>query len=140
MFGCRKEQLQERKARLTNRSCRNAVTGPAILVSDLTTSPYPQQHHHIRLRSLPSSVNTVTMSGVSQLRKCHGSEPPADSAICSSRTPSTSKPPLPRPHDRTLLTTDRSAIIRSNITLLGTVFVSAFGMQLYVATPACEAA
>ncbi|KAF3051359.1 hypothetical protein E8E11_010080 [Didymella keratinophila] len=70
------------------------------------------------------------MSGVSQLRTSCGSEPPADRAICSSRTPSTSKPPLPRPHDRTLLTTDRSAIIRSNITLLGTVFVSAFGMQL----------
>lgn len=41
--------------------------------------------------------------------------------------------PLRRPHDRTILTIDRSTIIRSNVTLLGTVFAAAFGMQLYVA-------
>ncbi len=34
-----------------------------------------------------------------------------------------------------LLTIDRSSVMRSNITLLGTVFAAAFGMQLYVVTP-----
>ncbi|KAF9696819.1 hypothetical protein EKO04_005478 [Ascochyta lentis] len=38
--------------------------------------------------------------------------------------------PLRRHDDRTVLTVDYSTIIRSNVTLLGTVFAAAFGMQL----------
>ncbi|KAF3010575.1 hypothetical protein E8E13_000845 [Curvularia kusanoi] len=47
-----------------------------------------------------------------------------------SQTPSTSTPPPSTSSDRTLLTSNRSTVIRSNITLLGTVFAAAFGMQL----------
>lgn len=50
----------------------------------------------------------------------------------SLRPSSTSKPPcshyLPRPGTDL----DRSAVFRSNITMLSTVFASAFAMQLYV--------
>lgn len=100
----------------------------------------PQQHHHTRLRSPSSSVTTFTMAGVSQLTTSWGSEPvlTAPSAVRQHRLQASL--PLPRPPDRTLLTVDCSAVIRSNITLLGTVFTAAFGMQLYVATPAGEAA
>lgn len=80
----------KRKERLTNRISRDCPECP--IDSLLPHLVHPQQHHHIRLRRLPSPFNTATMSGVSQLRNEIGSEPAANLAVRSSRTPSTSKP------------------------------------------------
>lgn len=73
------------------------------------------------------------MAGVSQLKNFCSSEPML-TMLCAVREHRLQASlPLRITHDRTLLTIDLSTVIRSNFTLLGTVFAAAFGMQLYVA-------
>jgi hypothetical protein len=92
-------------------------------------------HEHIPFLSLPRIYNSPKMAGVSQLVHSQTRDGTADSSLglilplqASLPSHNLTAPPL-----RTNKTNvGGSAIFRRNFTMLGAVFVSAFGMQMYV--------
>jgi ubiquinol-cytochrome c reductase subunit 9 len=93
------------------------------------------QHHRTRPRTSLACSPTFKMAGVCQL--IHPQAVPMLTATPDARHCLQVRLPLRGLHDRpittAILTIGCSAVLRSNTTMLFTVFGAAFGMQLYVA-------
>lgn len=93
------------------------------------------QHHRTRPRTPFACSPTLKMAGVCQL--IHPQALSMLTATSDARHCLQVRLPLRNPHDRAIataiLTIGYSAVLRSNTTMLATVFGAAFGMQLYVA-------